>query len=85
MGITYQISGISDIYIIICNSSKLQFEIITKIILWLGVTTRGAELKGHNINNVENHWSRGMKKGNQNGLSLKMRDGVLWRGNFLNT
>ena len=38
-GVAYQIACISDIYIMIHNSSKNCYKVATEIILWLGVTT----------------------------------------------
>lgn len=47
---------VSDIYMTMHNSSRISYEVATKAILWLGVTTtRGTVLKGLGIRKVENH------------------------------
>ena len=56
-----QVSCISDIYIMLHNSSKLWSwsEVATKIILWLGIIKNwGTVLKGCSIRKAENHGSR---------------------------
>ena len=55
-----RLSENTDIYIMIPGNSKnYSFEIATKIILWLGVTTTwGTVLDGQNTRNIENHCSR---------------------------
>jgi hypothetical protein len=57
--VTYQISCIPDIYIMIHSSRKISYEIATKITLWWGgiIRTRGAVLKGHHSRKIENHCS----------------------------
>ena len=50
---------IPDIFIMIHNSSKITYQIATRIILWPGVTTAwGTVLNGHSIRKVENHCTK---------------------------
>ena len=62
-----------DINITICNSSKItyNYEVATKITLWLGVSTRwGAVLQGHGIGKVENHCLKWFSLGSTTRKSL---------------
>ena len=60
-GVAYQISYISDIYIVLPNSSKISYEVARKIILWLGaITVWGTILKGPIIGKAESHCPKNM-------------------------
>jgi hypothetical protein len=59
LGLMYQISCISDIYIIIHNEQNYSYAVAMKIILGLQVTTTwGTVLKGHSVRKVENQCSK---------------------------
>ena len=61
--VAYQISCISNIYIITHKSSKISYDVVTKITFMVGAQhNMRTGIKGQSMRKVENHCSKWIKK-----------------------